>query len=95
MLAILQARAHGGCSQKLCLCPSIRPRRRPICLLPVFVQAQEDGLTAIYIGDSEGRKVIREDGVEMIIQLFTQMAFINSGECWQCSFFFQGRGHLF
>ena len=46
-------------------------------------------MTAIYIGDSEGRKVIMEDGVEMIIQLFTQVAFINSGECWQCSFFFK------
>ena len=50
-------------------------------LLPVFDQTQEGGLTAI--GGSEGRKVIMENGVEMITQLLAQKAFINFGECWQ------------
>ena len=50
-------------------------------LLPVFYQTQVGGFTAI--GGSEDRKVIIEDGVEMITQLLAQKVFINCGECWQ------------
>ena len=83
MLAILQARGHGGCSHMRCLGQSKRPDVHVLVqsLLPVFDQTQEGGLTAI--GGSEGRKVIMEDGVEMITQLLAKKTFINFRECWQ------------
>ena len=60
-------------------------------------QTQDGGFTAI--GGSQGRKVIIEDGVEMITQLLAQKAFINCGKCWQYAdwavVFLQGRGYLF
>ena len=67
----------------LCLGQSKRPDVHVLVqsLLPVFDQTQEGGLTAI--GCSEGRKVIMEDGVEMITQLLAKKTFINFGECWQ------------
>ena len=65
----------------LCLSPSKRPFVHGLVqsLLLVFDQTQEVGSAAI--GGSEGRKVIMEDGVEMITQLLAQKAFINFGEC--------------
>ena len=67
----------------LCLSSSQRPRRACFGPEPAssLRHAQEGGLTAIE--GSEGRKVIMENGVEMIIQLLAQKAFINFGECWQ------------